>query len=176
MRLWYRIGPPCRHRGTAEGALAPAACGLSPLVRLLYRSHFARMAGAALKKVAILASQAGVGKTTICLHPPAALATERAIAICVIDCDPKQSALAWYQERPNDGPSVVEGYQAEGRRLNRTDSLARMIRIAETDEFELAIVDTRPTRRAHLVKPRGRLTFASCFTARRISIRPDLPC
>ena len=85
-----------------------------------------------MKKVATLASQAGVGKTTICLYL-AALATERAIAICVIDCDPKQSALAWYQERPDDEPPVVDGYQAEGRRLNRTGSLARMIAIAETD-------------------------------------------
>ena len=96
-----------------------------------------------MKKVAILARQAGVGKTTICLHL-AILATERAIATCVIDCDPKQSALAWYQDRPDDEPPVVDGYQAEGRRLDRTGSLARMIRVAETDEFELAIIDTAP--------------------------------
>ncbi|MEC8585375.1 MAG: hypothetical protein VXY81_12355, partial [Pseudomonadota bacterium] len=96
-----------------------------------------------MKKVAILACQAGVGKTTICLHL-AILATERAIATCVIDCDPKQSALAWYQDRLNDEPPVVDGYQAEGRRLDRTGSLARMIRVAETDEFELAIIDTAP--------------------------------
>ena len=97
--------------------------------------------GGGMKKVAILARQAGVGKTTICLHL-AILATERAIATCVIDCDPKQSALAWYQDCPDDEPPVVDGYQAEGRRLDRTGSLARMIRVAETDEFELAIIDT----------------------------------
>ena len=39
---------------------------------------------------------------------------------------------------------MVDGYQAEGRRLDRTGSLARMIRVAETDEFELAIIDTAP--------------------------------
>ena len=157
--------PSSRHRRRRAGARRVRSFATrSPPLPVAFRSD----GRGGIKKVAILAAQAGVGKTTICLHL-AALATERAIAICVIDCDPKQSALAWYQERPDDEPSVVEGYQAEGRRLDRTDSLARMIRIAETNEFELAIVDTRPTRRAHLVKPRGRLTFASCFTARRIS-------
>ena len=39
---------PRRHRCTAEGAFsAPAARDLSPPARLLYRSAFARMAGAA---------------------------------------------------------------------------------------------------------------------------------
>ena len=40
--------PPHRHRGTAEGAFsALTARDLSPPARLLYRSAFARMAGAA---------------------------------------------------------------------------------------------------------------------------------
>ena len=39
---------------------------------------------------------------------------------------------------------MVDGYQAEGRRLDRIGSLARMICVAETGEFELAIIDKAP--------------------------------
>ena len=124
-----------------------------------------------MKKVAILARQAGVGKTTICLHL-AVLATERAIATCVIDCDPKQSALAWYQDCPDDEPPVVDGYQAEGRRLDRTGSLARRSASPKPTNSNWPSSTRRPARLARLVKPRGRLTFASCPAARRISIRP----
>ena len=96
-----------------------------------------------MKKVAILAQKGGAGKTTVSIHL-AVLAMQRDIASCIIDCDPQQSATGWYEERSDSDPPVVDGYQPEGRRLDQTGTLARMLRVAENDEYDMAIIDTAP--------------------------------
>ena len=96
-----------------------------------------------MKKVAILAQKGGAGKTTVSIHL-AVLAMQRDIASCIIDCDPQQSATGWYEERSDSDPPVVDGCQPEGRRLDQTGTLARMLRVAENDEYDMAIIDTAP--------------------------------
>ena len=96
-----------------------------------------------MKKVAILAQKGGAGKTTIAIHL-SVLAMQRDIASCVIDCDPQQSALGWYEEREDSDPPVVDGHQPSGRRPDKTGTLARLLRVAEMDEYDLTIIDTAP--------------------------------
>ena len=96
-----------------------------------------------MKKVAILAQKGGAGKTTVSIHL-AVLAMQRDIASCIIDCDPQQLGTDWYEERSDSYPPGVDGYQPEDRRLDQTGTLARMLRVAENDEYNMAIIDTVP--------------------------------
>jgi chromosome partitioning protein len=87
-----------------------------------------------MKKIALIAQKGGVGKTTVAVNLAVA-AQAVGIRTVLFDLDPQESAVVWADRRKAELPHVE--FLTE-RRL--PDALSA----AETQGFELAIIDTPP--------------------------------
>lgn len=87
-----------------------------------------------MKKIALVAQKGGVGKTTIAVN--LAVAAQLAgTRTALFDLDQQESAVIWSDRRDSDEPHVE--FLTE-RRLDEA------LRVAETQGFQLSIIDTPP--------------------------------
>jgi chromosome partitioning protein len=87
-----------------------------------------------MKTIALLARKGGAGKTTCAIHM-GALAQADGQRVLFFDLDPQRSLAMWWQSRAAGTPPLVE-----------TDAgrLAELLREADREGYDLAVVDTPP--------------------------------
>lgn len=103
-----------------------------------------------METIVIAAQKGGCGKTTLALH----LAVEygkRGKAVALLDTDPQQSAATWGELRETDDLTVV---------AVPADAIGAAIRDAESDGYDLVIVDTPPHASAALMLALRKATLA----------------
>ena len=107
-----------------------------------------------MKIIAFAAQKGGVGKTTIAINV-AVCATSLGIKTALFDLDPQESATAWSERRKAELPHVEP---LSTRRLK--EGLAA----AETQGFQLAIIDTPPAQgdQAHTAAELADLVIVPC--------------
>lgn len=87
-----------------------------------------------MKTVALLARKGGAGKTTCAIHT-AALAQHDGQRVLLFDLDPQRSLAAWWRSRAAATPGLIE---TDAKRL------PGLLREAEREGYDLAVVDTPP--------------------------------
>jgi chromosome partitioning protein len=88
-----------------------------------------------MRKIGILSTKGGVGKTTLTVHLAVA-AAERGMKVVIFDTDKEQlSAVAWSESRGKKDPLVIELDPSK---------LASALAAAAADGFDLVLVDTAP--------------------------------
>jgi chromosome partitioning protein len=85
--------------------------------------------------IAIFSPKGGAGKTTLCVHLSVA-AIGTGLNVCILDCDPQASAVAWRNQRLNESPVVVP---VPG------SFLPQAIAGAVADGYDLIIIDSPPS-------------------------------
>ncbi len=108
--------------------------------------------------VALLAQKGGAGKTTLALHL-AVLAQAEGQRVLLVDCDPQQSAGAWWRARQADTPELVE---------TTPDRLPEVLEAAREEGVGLVVVDTRPSAE------RDAVTVARLSSLALIPTRPSI--
>ena len=88
-----------------------------------------------MKTLALLARKGGAGKTTLAVHL-AVIAVQAGKRVLLVDTDPQRSTAAWWRSREADTPELVE---CDASRL------PDILRAAQADGVDLAVVDTRPS-------------------------------
>ena len=86
----------------------------------------------ALKIIALVTQKGGCGKTTLAVNL-ATVAWQGGARVIILDADPQQSAVAWYESRDAEGSDLVEV---------RGGEIARGIEAAKGKGYELAFIDT----------------------------------
>ncbi len=87
-----------------------------------------------MKIIAFLSQKGGSGKTTLAVHTAVA-AHETGQRVVVVDTDPQRSATVWSESRDATEPVVATAAPSE---------LGRVIKAAQAEAMDLAIVDTAP--------------------------------
>ncbi len=87
-----------------------------------------------MRTIALLARKGGAGKTTCAIHM-GVLAQEAGLKVLFFDLDPQRSLSTWWHSREADTPGLIE---TDARQLS-----ARL-RLAETNGYDLAVLDTPP--------------------------------
>lgn len=102
----------------------------------MHKGTVARAQGRPMKIIAFAAQKGGVGKTTLAVNL-AVRAAALGIRTVLFDLDPQESATAWSERRSAELPHVEP---LSSRRLS--DGIAA----AETQGFQLSIIDTPPAQ------------------------------
>lgn len=88
-----------------------------------------------MRKIGVLSMKGGAGKTTITVHLAVA-AAQRGMKVVVFDTNHDQlSAVVWSKARGSDDPMVIGLDPVK---------LAGALKAAESDGFDLALIDTAP--------------------------------
>lgn len=88
-----------------------------------------------MKTIVFAASKGGVGKTTLCaaLSSYAGMTGKKKIAI--IDLDPQGSLTAWWNNRENESPELIEA---------NAGNLKDILKQAESAGYDFVFIDTPP--------------------------------
>jgi len=87
-----------------------------------------------MRTVALLTRKGGSGKTTCAIHM-GVLAQQSGLRVLFFDLDPQRSLATWWRSREDEAPGLVE---TDARRF------AELLKRADTDGYDLAVVDTPP--------------------------------
>ena len=97
-----------------------------------------------MKVLTLLSQKGGVGKTTLAIHL-AGCALKHGLKTALIDTDPQRSLHAWWQQRTNPSPLLIE---------RKPTHLRPVLQSAKDDGYELILIDTPPhEKEASLVLP-----------------------
>lgn len=111
-----------------------------------------------LKTISLVAQKGGTGKTTLAVNL-AALAASEGLRVALVDCDPQQSAAAWWKTRQAEDVELITGGVSD---------LAKIQTALNANGFDLLFVDTRPS-------VENETTIAiQCATVALIPTRPSI--
>lgn len=80
----------------------------------------------------LVTQKGGAGKTTLCTNL-AVVASQAGKKVLVLDLDPQESAVRWWQRRDTEEPSLVQ---------IKPDEAGDAIELAESQGYDLVLVDT----------------------------------
>lgn len=87
-----------------------------------------------MKTFSMIAQKGGTGKTTLSIHL-AVQAMVDGFKVLLVDTDPQASATTWWRRRQAAAPSLIQ---------SRCSELPEVLRRAESQGYQLAVIDTAP--------------------------------